>query len=424
MAPLSASVKEKKKRYKLVLRVHSAEELQHSSSQGAYCKLYVGSSAMTEGRHKSGNRKDGSDAGMMSREAPDERHWHLEVRRTRTQHQQPNVLAPPETIWDQVFEVPLHSNVDQILSIRVKSQHLFFCPVIGACAVSLANLCPGERLEQWFPLQRGKKAAGRIRIMMMLVPEDKIVRSRRKEPNQDVMVARAAHHEADEAIKRLVENQLRQEAERRQRRLRRTSSGPPMEVNRSASMEPDRCGMDTNVVRDTRHKNENYATWPPPFHGFVPHPAPTDPSLASKEDPRQEEDGPSPPPSAQGHVPVASMAEYEARIDRKLRQVRKETARLRQLKHELKQYIPDLQMDSDSEDSVEESEAESDTQLSGTSRSSTCSSSEKVYVKEMVGTRKDKVEDFLPRGHAAPFHGLRKPQDQVSEVPKDSAVAF
>lgn len=52
------------------------------------------------------------------------------------------------------------------------------------------------------------------------------MKARRKQPNQDVMAARAAHHEADEAIKRLVEKQLRQEAERRQRRLERTSSGP------------------------------------------------------------------------------------------------------------------------------------------------------------------------------------------------------
>ncbi|EEY69852.1 uncharacterized protein PITG_06367 [Phytophthora infestans T30-4] len=293
MAP---AAEEKAQRYKLVVRVHSAEELQHSSSQGAYCKLYVGATAMTEGSHKALSKKDSNDS-STSNEDVDEA-WHLEVRRTRTQHQQPNALAPSETIWDEAFEVPIRPGVDlatQIVSIRVKSHHLFFCPVVGACAVSLANLLPGERLEQWFPLQKGKKPAGRIRVMLLIVPEDKAVISlvpRRKQPNQDIMAARAANHEADEAIKRLVDKQLRQEAERRQRRLERTSSGPPVEVKRPVAM-------------GDRHKRGGNSTWPPPPGVSSPKVLPPLGTPAAFRDNNKENELPSPPPTEQPVSPIA-----------------------------------------------------------------------------------------------------------------------
>ncbi|KAG2847261.1 hypothetical protein PC111_g847 [Phytophthora cactorum] len=72
------------------------------------------------------------------------------------------------------------------------------------------------------------------------------------------------------------------------------------------------------------------------------------------------------------------MSEYEQRLDRKLRQVRKETARLRKLKMQLKKYIPDLQMDSDSDDSLE-SDEEPEALLSGSSSGSTSSASERHH---------------------------------------------
>ncbi|KAG3197781.1 hypothetical protein PC128_g6534 [Phytophthora cactorum] len=378
MAPAS---EDKSQRYKLVLRVHSAEELQHSSSQGAYCKLYVGSTAMTEGSHKALSKKDSNDSSTPNDDLDEA--WHLEVRRTRTQHQQPNALAPPETIWDEAFEVPIRPGVDlatQILSIRVKSHHLFFCPVVGACAVSLANLLPGERLEQWFPLQKGKKPAGRIRVMLLIVPEDKAVISslpRRKQPNQDVMAARAANHEADEAIKRLVDKQLRQEAERRQRRLERSSSGPPVEVKRPVEQDEShliRRKMD-EVAIGNRQKRGGNSTWPPPPGVSSPKVLPPLGTPAAFRDINNEHELPSPPVTEQ---PVSPMSEYEQRLDRKLWQVRKETARLRKLKMQLKKYIPDLQMDSDSDDSLE-SDEEPEALLSGSSSGSTSSASERHH---------------------------------------------
>ncbi|OWZ13809.1 hypothetical protein PHMEG_00012803 [Phytophthora megakarya] len=417
---------DEKQRYKLVLRVHSAEELQHSSSQGAYCKLYVGATPMTEGSHKALHKKDSNDS-STSTEDLDE-HLHLEVRRTRTQHQQPNALAPPETIWDETFEVPIRPGVElgsQILSIRVKSQHLFFCPVIGACAVSLANLLPGERLEQWFPLQKGKKPAGRIRVLLLIAPDDKVVTSmrRRKQPNQDVMAAIAANHEADEAIKRLVDNQLRQEAERRQRRLERTSSGPPVEVNRPTE-EKDDCHLigrkRDDVAIENRQKRGCNATWPPPPGVSSPKMLPPLGTPAALRE-NYEIDRPLPSPTEQ--LPVSPMTEYEERLDRKLRQVRKETARLRKLKSQLKKYIPDLQIDSDSDDSLD-SEDEPEALLSGSSRSSSASTSSaserhhRVELKENHARNHDELKHS--KVISAPYE-----RDQVgSKTDRLGAVLF
>ncbi|GMF18976.1 unnamed protein product [Phytophthora lilii] len=365
-------------RYKLVLRVHSTEELQHSSSQGAYCKLYVGPTAVTDGSHKALSKKDSSDSTTSSEDLDD---CHLEVRRTRTAHQQSNALAPPETIWDESFEVPLRPGTElaaQILSVRVKSQHLFFCPVIGACAVSLANLCVGERLEQWFPLQKGRKPAGRIRVMLLIAPDDKAVLSsvpRRKQPNQDVMAARAANHEADEAIKRLVDKQLRQEAERRQKRLERTSSGPPVEVKRPAEQQDKHLigrKMDEVAISD-RQKRGGNSTWPPPPGVSSPKMLPPLGTPAAFREDNQMTESPRQSPPLAEQLPVSPMSEYERRLDKKLRQVRKETARLRKLKSQLKKYIPDLQTDSDSDDSLDSDEEEPEALLSGSSSASSAS---------------------------------------------------
>uniref|UniRef100_H3GUD8 C2 domain-containing protein n=1 Tax=Phytophthora ramorum TaxID=164328 RepID=H3GUD8_PHYRM len=372
MAPAADS-----QRYKLVLRVHSAEDLQHSSSQGAYCKLYVGPAAVTDGSHRALSKKDSNDSSTSSEDVDEA--LYLEVRRTRTQHQQPNALAPPETIWDEAFELPLRPGAElaaQILSIRVKSQHLFFCPVIGACAVSLANLCPGERLEQWFPLQKGRKPAGRIRVLLLIAPDDKtavVALPRRRQPNQDVMAARAANHEADEAIKRLVDKQLRQEAERRQRRLERSSSGPPVEVKRPEEDMHLVSRKTDDVTLHSRHQRGNNSTWPPPAGVSSPKILPPLGTPAQLKETSEK----------QNEVPMVSpMSEYERRLDVKLRQVRKETARLRKLKAQLKKYIPDLQMDSDSDDSLD-SDEEPEVVLADSSVSSSASTlSERLQGKE------------------------------------------
>ncbi|POM62573.1 V-type proton ATPase subunit a [Phytophthora palmivora] len=128
--------------------------------------------------------------------------------------------------------------------------------------------------------------------------------------------------------------------------------------------------MDEAAI-ENRQKRGGNATWPPPPGVSSPKVLPPLGTPAALRD-INENDRPIPSPTEQ--LPVSPMTEYEERLDRKLRQVRKETARLRKLKLQLKKYIPDLQMDSDSDDSMD-SEEEPEALLSGSSRSSLASTS-------------------------------------------------
>ncbi|RLN79844.1 hypothetical protein BBJ28_00012698 [Nothophytophthora sp. Chile5] len=417
-------------RYKLALRVYSAEELLHSSSQGAYCKLYLGDTPMMDGSHKALSKKDSSDSTTSEGDAvADELPPAFQVMRTRTQHQQPNALAPPETIWDESFEVPVRPGVElatQILSIRVKSQHLFFCPVIGACAVSLANLCPGERLEQWFPLHKGKKPAGRIRVVLLIAPEDKPLRAaqisdaaKRNRANLDVMAARAASHEADEAIKRLVDKQLRQEAERRQRRLNRTASGPVVDVKRPSeaiNQSENNNRLQDRKLDDVVARRSNLKL-PTPHSGISAIPATQSspkilpplgiPAALRENNPNESNQ------LVESLNPMSPISEYERRLDGKLRQVRKETARLRKLKAQLKKYIPDLQSDSDSDDESLDSEEEGGlSPLSSASSSSTTSSaSERQQAAQSKQRQHQHKEQKPSRAKATSREGKKLRQD-------------
>ncbi|KAJ8575097.1 hypothetical protein ON010_g4113 [Phytophthora cinnamomi] len=263
--------------------------------------------------------------------------------------------------------------------------------------------------------------------MLLVAPEDKVLKARRKQPNQDVMAARAASHEADEAIKRLVDKQLRQEAERRQRRLDRTSSGPPVEVNR-----PAECDDKAEGGREVgyRHKRAENATWPPPPGVSSPKMLPPlGTPAAFREQGNQNAESPTVTPPTTEQLPVSPMSEYEQRLDRKLRQVRKETARLRKLKEQLKKYIPDLQMDSDSDDSLD-SEEEPEALLSGSSvasLASTASASERTQhiadQSKETTHRHSHGELKLSRVKAAPCDEVEV--DRTSKVDKKSVpVAF
>uniref|UniRef100_A0AAV1URQ0 C2 domain-containing protein n=1 Tax=Peronospora matthiolae TaxID=2874970 RepID=A0AAV1URQ0_9STRA len=384
-------------RYKLVLRVQRAEALQHSSSQGAYCKLYVGPTVHTDGTCKAAraSNKDSTAStadDMTAIDCTDVQQLH--VRRTRTQSQQFHARTPCETVWDEVFVVPLRRDVDlarQIVSIRVKSQHVFFCPVIGVCAISLANFCPGERLEQWFPLEKGSKPAGRIRVMVFIaLQETKRFQNRRRQPNPAVVAARAASARADEAVERLVENQLQRQRERRQKRQDTCSSSRLCgEGNRLIDSEQaEDYGMDfrSNIMerqkRDYRHRRDDYETWPPLPSISMPKMLPlvgTPAAVWGNNVPLPTDKCSSGLPSEQSHehVELSTMVEYEQRLDRKLLQVRKEMARLRKLKCQLKQYLPELQMDSDSDDSMDcDEEEEAEMLMSGSSMTMISSASE------------------------------------------------
>ncbi|CEG41029.1 C2 domain [Plasmopara halstedii] len=304
-------------RYKLVLRVYSAKDIQHSSSQGAYCKLYLGSSIMIEGSRTCKTSLDVSSVDQ------DEKTWHFQVRRTCTQHQQ---SIDFETIWDETFEVLIHPNMDlktQILSFRVKSQHLLYCPVIGTCAVSLKNFVPGKWLQQWYPLQKGKKSAGRLRVMLLVTEIDRKIDklvARRRQPNEDVVAARNALYEADKAIERLLEKHLQLENERQERRRAKLSCGP-------LELQKDSFTIDRNV--------EDSVT-------------PLQPSFEILETFETQ-------PLHVEQLPT-HLVKYEQQLDKKLRQVQKETVRLYEFQLQLKQYLPDFKIDNETVESKEDLE--------------------------------------------------------------------
>lgn len=216
-------------KYRLLLRVHSAEDLPHKSSQGAYCKLYVGDTAMLDGLQKKLTKSDSTGGDDNNNVIGDDEDAHR-VFRTQTKAA---VVSPTtqksETTWDEIFEVSVRDPNTEVLSLRVKSQHRFYCPVIGTFAVYLHHLRVGHQADQWFPLRRGKKEAGKIRLHLLLTPEHVAPggaggRGKKKRNGSDmapdIKVALAANFEADLAIQRLVAKQLKDEEDRKARRLR------------------------------------------------------------------------------------------------------------------------------------------------------------------------------------------------------------
>lgn len=243
--PAAATTFDPETKYRLLLRVHSAEDLPHKSSQGAYCKLYVGDTAMLDGSQKKLTKGD-SNGGDDNNAAGDDDTDAHRVFRTQTKA---TVLSPQtqknETTWDEIFEVSVRDPNTEVLSLRVKSQHRFYCPVIGTFAVYLHHLRVGHQADQWFPLRRGKKEAGRIRLHLLLTPEHVAPgggggangRGKKKRNGSDmapdIKVALAANFEADQAIQRLVAKQLKDEEDRKARRQRGEKSDEEDEENNS-----------------------------------------------------------------------------------------------------------------------------------------------------------------------------------------------
>lgn len=382
---------------RLIVRVYSGEELSHSSSQGAYCKLYLGDAPMVDGSG-SGRKsfeKKGSDELSAGATSPrlsggddllglglgtsrdsvggDADVDGVRVFRTKVQHQQPNKLAPPETIWNESFEVPMPAgDAPAILSVRVKSHHLLYCPVIGACAISLLSLRVGERLDQFFPLHRGKKPAGRLRLMLHLVADDGRRRSgqgskgniannnNNNAAHPDILAARAANREADDAIKRLLENRVKEDEQRRQRKLERRESrreeqrqqkqqphpvevGPPVFETRSHRWE-DAPALVARKLDDVVHRGPKKKATPPSEPAVLP-PLGTPAAIMSQQSEQLSQQLKT-QLQLQGDQ---DQDEREKRIDRKLRRLARERARLQSLKQQLKKYIPDLSTDSDSD---------------------------------------------------------------------------
>lgn len=221
-------------KYRLLLRVHSAQELPHKSSQGAYCKLYVGATAMLDGGSQKSLTKGESTGDHDNNASLDDDHDEASSSHSQSHRvfrTQTKAAVKSETTWDETFEVSIRDPNTDVLSLRVKSQHRFYCPVIGTFAVYLHHLRVGHQADQWFPLRRGKKEAGKIRLHLLLTPEHvahhgggAIGRAKKKRNGSDmaadIKVALAANFEADTAIQRLVAKQLKDEEDRKLRRQR------------------------------------------------------------------------------------------------------------------------------------------------------------------------------------------------------------
>jgi hypothetical protein len=195
---------------RLLLRVHSAKELHSGAfSQGIYCKLYVGETAMVNGSEKSlfskkAGNQDGDhgdkDAAANGGESATHR-----IFRTRT------VPAPADTesaaLWDENFDVLVPDASKDILSVRVKSKHRLFPAVLGVCAIPLWQLRIGHSVDKWVPLLKGTREVAKLRLQIVLSPitnPDKLTERSKSDLQADIKTALAANQSAEDAIDRLI----------------------------------------------------------------------------------------------------------------------------------------------------------------------------------------------------------------------------
>ncbi|CEG41031.1 C2 domain [Plasmopara halstedii] len=148
-------------RFTLFLRVHSAQNLA-TTQRGSYCKLYLGNTNVIS---ESASIK-ASLSHFLVADSTQERQPPPPYRVFRTKVVYTNQSSCPE--WNEKLELDVFNPKTEILTIRVKSQMLFFCPVIGVCAIPLCNVQVGELVDQWFHLYKQEKPVGHIRLQLML----------------------------------------------------------------------------------------------------------------------------------------------------------------------------------------------------------------------------------------------------------------
>ncbi|DAZ93895.1 TPA: hypothetical protein N0F65_004742 [Lagenidium giganteum] len=151
-------------KFTLLLRVHSCAALKDKTSHGIYCKLYMGDTEMSSGSQSflSSFIPDDPNDTNNSNNAPTHRTF-------RTSQQRHNVANP---VWNEKFQIAVNNPGREILTVRVKSQHTFFAPCIGACVVPLRSLTIGDNMDQLFSLTKGQSHTGNIRLQLALVPAD------------------------------------------------------------------------------------------------------------------------------------------------------------------------------------------------------------------------------------------------------------
>ncbi|KAG7378270.1 hypothetical protein PHYPSEUDO_010304 [Phytophthora pseudosyringae] len=185
--------------FTLFLRVHSARNLA-AMGRGSYCKLYLGNTEVVNGSAQAG-------ASFSNLLALDHAQSQVQMqppthRVFRTKVLYSDQKACPE--WNEKLELHVLNPATEILTIRVKSQLMLFCPSVGACAIPLCNVTPGEPAEQWFPLHKAGKPAGHIRLQLLL---------KEKDPHVGPPPPLAVN---ESPMQRLIQQHCQQERDRRQ----------------------------------------------------------------------------------------------------------------------------------------------------------------------------------------------------------------
>ncbi|KAI9916374.1 hypothetical protein PsorP6_017081 [Peronosclerospora sorghi] len=138
--------------YTLYLHVHSAREVARLPCR-AYSKVYLGTKDFIDGS---------ATAGASITHG---------ISRTK-------VVATDKSsgpTWNHEFQLDVVNPETEILTIRVKSKRMLYCPAIGACAIPLCNVSRNILADQWFPLYKGYKSAGSIRLQLLLKARDERV---------------------------------------------------------------------------------------------------------------------------------------------------------------------------------------------------------------------------------------------------------
>ncbi|KAJ0410478.1 hypothetical protein ATCC90586_000648 [Pythium insidiosum] len=156
-------------RFRLLLRVHSAESLRHASSAGLYCKLYVGDHEMTHGTRSSlkrflGDTRSDAAAAAASTDV-------LPMRVLKTNVRKDTRGCPA---WKEMFEIPVADPMREVLSIRVKHARLMTTSVVGACVVTLRDLTDESEDRRVLLVDSHRRPVGRLRLQLRLVDDSAV----------------------------------------------------------------------------------------------------------------------------------------------------------------------------------------------------------------------------------------------------------
>lgn len=151
--PVIMSSEPKDGDFMLYLRVHSARDL-HAVAQSSYCKVYLGDTSIVGGF---GQWKP--LVGFDTTSGGSHRAYHTKVQMS---------VSKDCPKWNEKFQLSVKNPNVEILTIRVKNHVVMYSPAIGACVVQMRHLRLGQTSDAWYPLYRGNKRTGEIRLQLCL----------------------------------------------------------------------------------------------------------------------------------------------------------------------------------------------------------------------------------------------------------------